>query len=112
MLTDLLKTGAKQALKAAARTGLDVLENKKSLKEAVKTHALQAVRNTMNQKRPLLVHPPRKGKRRQRPLLARGGPQRKGKRRFVQRHPVKRSVKRSPPVQKRRVKKRSLDIFD
>ncbi|XP_062616114.1 uncharacterized protein F54H12.2-like [Saccostrea cucullata] len=44
--TDLLKTGAKHALTAAAITGLDVLENKRSLKDAVKTHGVRALKNT------------------------------------------------------------------
>lgn len=44
--TDLLKSTAKQALTAAAKTGLDVLENKRSFKDALKTHGGQAIKNT------------------------------------------------------------------
>jgi hypothetical protein len=45
-ITDLLKTGAKQALGAAAQTGLDVLNNKRSLKDAIKTHGIRTVKPT------------------------------------------------------------------
>jgi hypothetical protein len=45
-ITDLLKTGAKQALRAAAQTGSDVLDNKRSLKEAIKTHGIRAIKST------------------------------------------------------------------
>jgi hypothetical protein len=45
-ITDLLKTGAKQALRAAAQTGLDVLDNKRSLKDAIKTHGIRAIKST------------------------------------------------------------------
>jgi hypothetical protein len=55
-ITDLLKTGAKQALRAAAQMGLDVLDNKRSLKDAIKTHGIRAIKSTAQ------------------PLLARGGP--------------------------------------
>lgn len=44
--TDLLKSTAKQALTAAAKTGLDVLENKRFFKDALKTHGGQAIKNT------------------------------------------------------------------
>lgn len=46
MFTDLLKTEAKQALKATAMTELDVLEDKRSLKNTFKTHGIQAAENT------------------------------------------------------------------
>ena len=114
MFTDLLKRGAKQALRAAAQTGLDVLDNKRSLKEAIKTHGIRAIKSTAQ------------------PLLARGGPKK------LQRRPIKRPVKApikrplkapgSRPVKrpvkapvkrpikrsvKRPIKKtRALDIFD
>ena len=68
-ITDLLKTGAKQALRAAAQTGLDVLDNKRSLKDAIKTHGIRAIKSTAQ------------------PLLARGGPKQK-------RPQTKRPVKR------------------
>jgi hypothetical protein len=45
-IKDLLKTGAKQALRVAAQTGLDVLDNKRSLKDAIKTHGLRAIKST------------------------------------------------------------------
>ena len=108
MFTDLLKRGAKQALRAAAQTGLDVLDNKRSLKEAIKTHGIRAIKSTAQ------------------PLLARGGPK---KSRPIKR-PVKAAIKRplkapgSRPVKrpvkapvKRPVKRpikrtRALDIFD
>ena len=80
MFTDLLKRGAKQALRAAAQTGLDVLDNKRSLKEAIKTHGIRAIKSTAQ------------------PLLARGGPKK------LQRRPVKRPVKSSRPI-KRPVKR-------
>jgi hypothetical protein len=70
-ITDLLKTGAKQALRAAAQTGLDVLDNKRSLKDAIKTHGLRAIKSTAQ------------------PLLARGGPKKRPKKR-----PMKRQIKR------------------
>jgi hypothetical protein len=109
MITDLLKRGAKQALRAAAQTGLDVLDNKRSLKEAIKTHGIRAIKSTAQ------------------PLLARGGPKKPKKR------PMKRPMKRPPikrpsrpikrPLQKAPIKrppikrpikrpKRALDIFD
>jgi hypothetical protein len=70
-ITDLLKTGAKQALRAAAQTGLDVLDNKRSLKDAIKTHGIRAINSTAQ------------------PLLARGGPKQK---RPVKRPQIKRST--------------------
>jgi hypothetical protein len=113
-ITDLLKTGAKQALRAAAQTGLDVLDNKRSLKDAIKTHGIRAIKSTAQ------------------PLLARGGPKRPVKRPQNKRPPpIKRPVKKPPikkPAIKRPVKKapmkkpqnkrpakrpkRVLDIFD
>jgi hypothetical protein len=120
-ITDLLKTGAKQALRAAAQTGLDVLDNKRSLQDAIKTHRIRAIKSTAQ------------------PLLARGGPkqkrpQSKRSRPPIKRAPIKRAplpkpaIKRGPikkapmnkrpvikiPVIKRPVKipKRVLDIFD
>jgi hypothetical protein len=131
-IKDLLKTGAKQALRAAAQTGLDVLDNKRSLKEAIKTHGLRAIKATAQ------------------PLLARGGPKRStrgGPKRGRKAPPIKRApmnraaIKRAPkkpaikrpkrapikrpamkrapkklarPAMKRPIKrpKRVLDIFD
>ena len=103
MFTDLLKRGAKQALRAAAQTGLDVLDNKRSLKEAIKTHGIRAIKSTAQ------------------PLLARGGPK-KLQRRPVKRPvkaPVKRPVKRpgSRPIKRpvkrpiKNLKRRELWIF-
>ena len=97
--TDLLKTGAKQALSAAAKTGLDVLENKRSLKDALKTHGIRAAKNTAGV-----------AKRR---ILARGGPKKQqltrtrisGKKRQLTK--TRASGKKRQPK-----KKRSLDIFD
>jgi hypothetical protein len=108
MITDLLKRGAKQALRAAAQTGLDVVDNKRSLKDAIKTHGIRAIKNTAQ------------------PLLARGGPHKRSNKRSRQKRnqrplqnpvkrpikrpiqrPVKRPLKRAPPK-----KTRALDIFD
>jgi hypothetical protein len=110
-ITDLLKTGAKQALRAAAQTGLDVLDNKRSLKDAIKTHGIRAIKSTAQ------------------PLLARGGPWKPKKRsmkRPMKRPPIKRSQTKKPikrPLQKAPIKKppikipakrpkRTLDILD
>jgi hypothetical protein len=76
MITDLLKRRAKQALRAAAQTGLDVLDNKRSLKEAIKTHGIRAIKSTAQ------------------PLLAHGGPKKPKKRlmkRPMKRPPIKRA---------------------
>ena len=86
-ITDLLKTGAKQALRAAAQTGLDVLDNKRSLKDAIKTHAIRAIKSTAQ------------------PLLARGGPKQK---RPQMKQPVKKPAIKRPAKRPKRV----LDIFD
>jgi hypothetical protein len=114
LFTDLLKTGAKQALRAAAQTGLDVLDNKRSLKDAIKTHGIRAIKNTAQ------------------PLLARGGPKQNKRPPPIKKPPIKRPVKKAPikrPPIKRAVKKppinrpatrsnkrsrpkRVLDIFD
>ena len=103
MFTDLLKRGAKQALRAAAQTGLDVLDNKRSLKEAIKTHGIRAIKSTAQ------------------PLLARGGPKKLQRNKRPVKAPVKRPIKRpgSRPIKrpvKRTIKKpkktRALDIFD
>jgi septum formation inhibitor MinC len=118
-ITDLLKTGAKQALRAAAQTGLHVLDNKRSLKEAIKTHVLRAIKSTAQ------------------PLLARGGPKKrprpvKNPKKASIKRPIKRHMKNAPiitrprsrPLQKAPIKKapikkplrpapkRALDIFD
>jgi hypothetical protein len=61
-ITDLLKTGAKQVLRVAAQTGLNVLDNTRSLKEAIKTHGILAIKFIAQ------------------PLLARGGPKKLNKR--------------------------------
>jgi hypothetical protein len=108
-ITDLLKTGAKQALRAAAQTGLDVLDNKRSLKEAIKTHGKRAIKSTAQ------------------PLLARGGPKnpkkapikRPAKRPSIKKSTIKKpqnkrpAIKR-PPIKRPAIKrpKRALDIFD
>jgi hypothetical protein len=73
-ITDLLKTGAKQALRAAAQTGLDVLDNKRPLKDAIKTHGIRAIKSTAQ------------------PLLARGGP-----RGGPKKTPIKRASTKKPP---------------
>jgi hypothetical protein len=100
-IKDLLKTGAKQALRAAAQTGLDVLDNKRSFKDAIKTHGLRAIKSTAQ------------------PLLARGGPkQKRPMKRPMKRPPIKRpAIKRpikKPPSKRPAIKrpKRALDIFD
>jgi hypothetical protein len=105
-ITDLLKTGAKQALRAAAQTGLDVLDNKRSLKDAIKTHGIRAIKSTAQ------------------PLLARGGPKNPKKtpiKRPAKRPPIKRSTapikkpqNKRPPVKRPAIKrpKRALDVFD
>jgi hypothetical protein len=76
-ITDLLKTGAKQALRAVAQTGLDVLDNKISLKDAIKTHGIRAIKSTAQ------------------PLLARGGPKQK------------RTQSKRPPIKRIQIKKTS-----
>jgi hypothetical protein len=108
-ITDLLKMGAKQALRAAAQTGLDVLDNKRSLKDAIKTHGIRAIKSTAQ------------------PLLARGGPKKTPIKRPIKKPPSKRAsrppTKRaSRPLQKAlkpqnkrpaiKRPKRVLDIFD
>lgn len=98
--TDLLKSTAKQALTAAAKTGLDVLENKRSFKDALKTHGGQVIKNTTSH---ILSQggdksrPPAKPK-----LLARGGPRIK--------RPLETASGERPPNKKK--KARPLDIFD
>jgi hypothetical protein len=141
LFTDLLKTGAKQALRAAAQTGLDVLDNKRSLKEAIKTHGIRAIKATAQ---PLLARggpkhrPPTRGGPKQRRQTKRGRkapPIRPIKRapmnrasikrvppRQIKRAPIKRgrpAMNRAPkkparPAMKRPIKrpKRVLDIFD
>lgn len=99
-LTDLLKSTAKQALTAAAKTGLDVLENKRSFKDALKTHGGQVIKNTTSHilsQRRRQVPPPAKPK-----LLARGGPRIK--------RPLETASGERPPNKKK--KARPLDIFD
>jgi rRNA-processing protein FCF1 len=46
MITDLLKRGAKQALRAAAQTGLYVLDKTTSLKDAIKTNGIRVIKFT------------------------------------------------------------------
>lgn len=41
-----MKTGTEQALQSAAKTGFDVLNQKKSLKQALKARGLQAIHRT------------------------------------------------------------------
>jgi hypothetical protein len=88
-ITDLLKTGAKQALRAAAQTGLDVLDNKRSLKEAIKTHGIRAIKSTAQ------------------PLLARGGPKKRPQTRGgpKQRPQTKRGRKTPPPIKRAPIKR-------
>lgn len=99
-LTYLLKSTAKQALTAAAKTGLDVLENKRSFKDALKTHGGQVIKNTTSH---ILSQggdksrPPAKPK-----LLDRGGPRIK--------RPLETASGERPPNKKK--KARPLDIFD
>jgi hypothetical protein len=111
-ITDLLKTGAKQVLRAAAQTGLDVLDNKRSLKEAIKTHGIRAIKSTAQT------------------LLARGGPKnpkkrpiqnpkktpikRPAKRPPIKKAPIKKPQNKRPPIKRPAIKrpKRALDIFD
>lgn len=99
--TDLLKSTAKQALTAAAKTGLDVLENKRSFKDALKTHGGQVIKNTasrMLSQGGEKSRPPAKPK-----LLARGGPR------------IKRSLETASgerPPKKKKKKARPLDFFD
>ena len=82
--TKMAKRGASKAMKAGVRTGLDVLENKRSLKQALRTHGKQALASTIRGKKKPIKKPVKK------PILARGGP------------------RKIPPSKK----KRSLDIFD
>lgn len=98
--TDLLKSTAKQALTAAAKTGLDVFENKRSFKDALKTHGGQVIKNTTSH---ILSQgdtscPPAKPK-----VLARGGPRIK--------RPLETASGERPPKNKKK-KARPLDIFD
>jgi hypothetical protein len=111
-ITDLLKTGIKQALRAAVQTGLDVLDNKRSFKDAIKTHEIRAIKSTAQ------------------PLLARGGPRGRGpKKTPIKRAPTKlkrasrpkasRPLPKVPVNKKLQIKrpaikrpKRVLDIFD
>jgi hypothetical protein len=81
----LLKTGAKQALRAAAQTGLDVLDNKRSLKDAIKTHGIRAIKSTAQ------------------PLLARGGPKR------ASRPPTKRAQIKKPPIKRAPIRKAPMN---
>jgi hypothetical protein len=90
-ITDLLKTGATQALRAAAQTDLDVLDNKRSLKDAINTHGIQAIKSTAQ------------------PLLARGGP--RPMKRPIKKPPIKRPMK-TPIKKPTKIPKRALDIFD
>lgn len=41
-----MKTGTEQALQSAAKTGFDVLNQKKSLKQALKARGLKAIHRT------------------------------------------------------------------
>jgi hypothetical protein len=84
-ITDLLKMGAKQALRAAAQTGLDVSDNKRSLRDA-KTHEIRAIKSTAQ------------------PLLARGGPKKVRPVQNPKKAPIKRPAKR-PPIKKAPIKK-------
>lgn len=100
-ITDLLKSTAKQALTAAAKTGLDVLKNKRSFKDALKTHGGQVIKNTNS-------HILSQGGEKSRPpakpkLLARGGPRIK--------RPLETASGERPPKKKKK-KARPLDIFD
>lgn len=88
---DLVKTGTQQALQSATQAGFDVLNQKGSLKQAVKSRGLQAVHRTgktMNKK----YLPPKQGI-----VLARGGP-----------HKRKRKGTKTPAAKK----SRTADIFD
>lgn len=98
--TDLLKSTAKQALTAAAKTGLDVFENKRSFKDALKTHGGQVIKNTTSHilSQGDKSRPPAKPK-----LLARGGPRIK--------RPLETASGERPPKNKKK-KARPLDIFD
>ena len=99
LFTDLLKSGAKSVLTAAAKTGLDVLENKRSLKDALKTHGIRAAKNTA-------------GLAKQR-ILTRGGP--KTQQLTRSRIPGKKrqlTATRASGKKRQPKKIRSLDIFD
>lgn len=98
--TDLLKSTAKQALTAAAKTGLDVFESKRSFKDALKTHGGQVIKNTTSHilSQADKSRPPAKPK-----LLARGGPRIK--------RPLETASGERPPKNKKK-KARPLDIFD
>jgi hypothetical protein len=118
-IMDLLKMGAKQALRAAAQTGLDVLDNKRSLKNAIKTHGIRAIKSTAQ------------------PLLARGGPKRQNPKKApikrqnpkktpitrptapIKKAPIKKPQNKRPAIKRLPIKrpaikrpKRALDIFD
>jgi hypothetical protein len=88
-ITDLLKTGAKQALRAAAQMGLDVLDNERSLKDAIKTHGIRAIKSTTQ------------------PLLARGGPKRPMKT-PVKRPQTKKTPIKRPPIKKPGIKRQPI----
>lgn len=87
---DLVKTGTQQALQSAAQAGFDVLNQKGSLKQVVKSRGLQAVHRTGRTMKKYL--PPKQGI-----VLARGGP-----------HKRKRKRTKTPAAKK----SRTADIFD
>lgn len=86
---DLVKTGTQQALQSAAQAGFDVLNQKGSLKQVVKSRGLQAVHRTGRTMKKKYL-PPKQGI-----VLARGGPH-------------KRKRTKTPAAKK----SRTADIFD
>lgn len=88
---ELVKTVTQQALQSAAKTGFDVLNQKKSLKQALKARGLQAIHRTGETMEKKYLSP------KQGIVLARGGP-----------HKRKRKRTKTPAAKKYR----TLDIFD
>lgn len=140
--TDLLKSGAKSALKAAAKTGMDVLDNKRSLKDALKTHGAQALKETAGyaRRRRSRKAPSKRGRKARTGILRKPGTTtlkrkqvgkqvgiqegkgfvkrkqrilaRGGPHKRPRKQPRKRSRKGGRKLVKRGKPKRSLDIFD
>jgi hypothetical protein len=134
-ITDLLKTGAKQALRAAAQTGLDVLDNKRSLKDVIKTHGIRAIKSTAQSllarggprgsKKTPIKGAPTKVKRASRPKASRPLPKvpvnkkPQIKRPAIKRPAIKRPAIKRPAIKRPAIKRPAikrpkgvLDIFD
>lgn len=92
---DLVKTGTQQALQSAAQAGFDVLNQKGSLKQVVKSRGLQAVhrtRRTMKKK----YLPPKQGI-----VLAREAPTKEKELRHPQLKNLERQISLIEPIKRR-----------